>query len=192
MVTIIVYIEITVKSVLSGHSKIDKTKTIMTNGSLMKVKSIAECSPWSILQYFWPALSHNRSWKPIFGLLFVWPLKTGFTAVTFFSLSCVNKAFYSVFIDHRWSWQCSAFWREGRLRWLSTATSSRAHTAAVSLWKRTTTGCIRSRGCPQWRTSASIQTWCRRNAATKGPASRGDCHPCQLQTDTGWEEVRAT
>ena len=38
----------------------------MTNGSLMKVKSIAECSLWSILQYFWPALSNNRSWKPIF------------------------------------------------------------------------------------------------------------------------------
>ena len=32
--------------------KIDKTKILMTNGSLMKVKSIAECSPWSILQYF--------------------------------------------------------------------------------------------------------------------------------------------
>ena len=37
----------------------------MTNGSLMKVESIAECSPWSILQYFWPALRDNRSWKPI-------------------------------------------------------------------------------------------------------------------------------
>ena len=33
--------------------KIDKTKILMTNGSLMKVKKgIAECSPWSILQYF--------------------------------------------------------------------------------------------------------------------------------------------
>ena len=29
----------------------------------MKVESIAECPPWSILQYFWPALSHNQSWK---------------------------------------------------------------------------------------------------------------------------------
>ena len=28
----------TVKPVLSGHSKIDKTKILMTNGSLMKVK----------------------------------------------------------------------------------------------------------------------------------------------------------
>ena len=34
----------------------------------MKVKSIAECSPWSILQYFWPAFSGNWSCKPIFGV----------------------------------------------------------------------------------------------------------------------------
>ena len=27
----------------------------------MKVESIAECSPWSILQYFWPTLSDNWS-----------------------------------------------------------------------------------------------------------------------------------
>ena len=33
----------TVKPVLSGHSKIDKTKVLKTNGSLM-VESIAECS----------------------------------------------------------------------------------------------------------------------------------------------------
>ena len=37
----------------------------MENGSLMKVESIAECSIWSILQYFWPALSDNQSWKTI-------------------------------------------------------------------------------------------------------------------------------
>ena len=30
----------------------------------MKVISIAECSLWSILQYFWPALSDNWSSKP--------------------------------------------------------------------------------------------------------------------------------
>ena len=38
-----------VKSVLSDHSKIDKTKILMTNGGLMKVENIAECSLWSIL-----------------------------------------------------------------------------------------------------------------------------------------------
>ena len=42
----------TVKPVLSVHSKIDKTKILMTNGSLMKVESIAECSKGSILLYF--------------------------------------------------------------------------------------------------------------------------------------------
>ena len=36
----------------------------------MKVERIAECSPWSILQYFWPALSDDRSWKPIFLVFF--------------------------------------------------------------------------------------------------------------------------
>ena len=51
----------TVKPVLSGHSKIEKTKILMTNCSLMKVERIAECSPWSIVQYFWPALSNYRS-----------------------------------------------------------------------------------------------------------------------------------
>ena len=34
----------TVKPVLSGYSKIDKTKVLMTKGSLMKVERIAECS----------------------------------------------------------------------------------------------------------------------------------------------------
>ena len=34
----------TVKPVLSDHSKIDKTKILKTNGSLMKVESIAVCS----------------------------------------------------------------------------------------------------------------------------------------------------
>ena len=37
----------TVKPVLRGHSKIDKTKILKTNGSLMRVESIG-----SILQYF--------------------------------------------------------------------------------------------------------------------------------------------
>ena len=31
-------------AVLSGNSKIDKTKVLKINGSLMKVESIAECS----------------------------------------------------------------------------------------------------------------------------------------------------
>ena len=34
----------TVKPVLSSHSKINKTNVLKTNGSLMEVESIAECS----------------------------------------------------------------------------------------------------------------------------------------------------
>ena len=34
----------TVIPFLSGHSKIDKTKVLKTNGSLMKDENIAECS----------------------------------------------------------------------------------------------------------------------------------------------------
>ena len=44
--------QVTVKPLSNGHSKIDKTKILMTKGSLMKVKNMTECSPWSILQYF--------------------------------------------------------------------------------------------------------------------------------------------
>ena len=50
---------IIVKPVLSGHLKIDITKVLLGNGSLMKVECIAECSPRSILQYIQPALSDN-------------------------------------------------------------------------------------------------------------------------------------
>ena len=52
-----------------------KTKTLMTNGSLMKVESITECSKWSILQYCRLALSDNRSCKASFGLRFELALK---------------------------------------------------------------------------------------------------------------------
>ena len=59
----------TVKPVLSGHLKIEKSKVLMGNGSLIEVDSIAECSTWSILQYFWPPLRGDRYWKSIFGVV---------------------------------------------------------------------------------------------------------------------------
>ena len=78
----------TVKPVLSGHSKIDKTKVLKTTGSLMKVTKYCRMLSWNILQYFWPALSDKRSWKPIFGLLFERPLKAGFTAYPIMRMKC--------------------------------------------------------------------------------------------------------
>ena len=72
----------TVNPVLSGHLKIDKTKILMTNGSLMKVESIAECS----LEHsaiLLTCIKQKSVLKLIFGLLFEWPLKTGFTVYVF-------------------------------------------------------------------------------------------------------------
>ena len=40
----------TVKPVLSGHLKKDKTKVLVENCSLMKVESIAECSPLTCIK----------------------------------------------------------------------------------------------------------------------------------------------
>ena len=54
----------TVRPVLSSHLRIDKT-----NGSFMKVESIAECS---------------------LGLLFEWPLKTVFTVHSIWSYFMVS------------------------------------------------------------------------------------------------------
>ena len=50
---------VTVKPIVSDQLKMDKTKVLVANDSLMKLESIAECSPWSILQYFLPALNDN-------------------------------------------------------------------------------------------------------------------------------------
>ena len=45
-------VEIVQLSCLKLPLKLDKTKIIMINDSLMKVESIAECPHWDILQYF--------------------------------------------------------------------------------------------------------------------------------------------
>ena len=70
----------TLKPVLSGHPKTNKTKVLKPCGTLMQVKNTAECSTG-------PALSNYLSRKPFF-LSFEWPLKTGFTvcSITFLSL----------------------------------------------------------------------------------------------------------
>ena len=56
----------TVKPVLSGHSQKDQKWVFKTNYGLMQVKSIAECSKGSILQYFQPALSYHMALIPFY------------------------------------------------------------------------------------------------------------------------------
>ena len=69
----------TVKPVLSGHSERRSKLAFKTNYPLMQVKSIAECSKGSILQYFQSALSYHLS---LVLSIFEWPLMTGFTVST--------------------------------------------------------------------------------------------------------------
>ena len=71
----------TVKPVLNGLSKRSKL-VFKTYYRLMQVKSIAECSKGSILQYFLPSLSYHLLFNKSFVLsIFEWPLKTGFTVI---------------------------------------------------------------------------------------------------------------
>ena len=81
----------TVKPVLIGHSKIDKTKIFkMTNGSLMKVESIAECciaecslgafhNTFDLHLAIISLEDKSLVFKTNLWSSFVWLLKTGFT-----------------------------------------------------------------------------------------------------------------
>ena len=55
----------TVKPVLSGHSERRRKLFLKTDYRLMQVKSIAECSKGSILQYLWPSLSYHLSLRSL-------------------------------------------------------------------------------------------------------------------------------
>ena len=58
----------TVKPVLSGQPKRRPNLVFKTDYCLMQVKSIAECSKGSILQYFPPSLSYHLPLRPLFCL----------------------------------------------------------------------------------------------------------------------------
>ena len=90
--------------------------TVSTNHPLIKVKSIAECSNGSILQYFCPSLSYYLSLRSLFCLflsgrftqvllsrpislnsghfdlsIFEWPFYTGITVKTIYHLMQVKR-----------------------------------------------------------------------------------------------------
>ena len=68
--------ECKVKPVLSGHSKRSKL-VFMTDYCLMQVKSIAECSKGSILQYIRLSLSHHLSLTSLLCLFWSGRLRQG-------------------------------------------------------------------------------------------------------------------
>ena len=62
------FLRCTVKPALSGHSIRRQKLVFKTHNRLMQVKSIAECSKGSILQYFRTSLSYHLSLRPLFCL----------------------------------------------------------------------------------------------------------------------------
>ena len=74
----------TVKPVKNGHSQKHPKLVFKTNYCLMQVKSIAECSPWSILQYFRPSLGCHLSLILLFCLF----LSSCFTQILLYGPQC--------------------------------------------------------------------------------------------------------
>ena len=64
----------------------------------MKVERIAECSPWSILQYFWSALSDN--WSPFLSGLLRQGLLYNQQSIYIYAYKClcqcVDKVYFSI------------------------------------------------------------------------------------------------
>ena len=77
----------TSKPVLNGHFQKDKKMFNKTNYHLMQVKSIAECSKGSILQYFWPSLNYHLSLRSLFCLF----LSDRFTQVLLYVTTFIYK-----------------------------------------------------------------------------------------------------
>ena len=77
-------IAFTVKRVLSGTQKEHHKLVFNTNYRLMQVKSIAECSNGSILQYFRPSLSYHFPLRPLFCLF----LSGCFRQVLLYDFAC--------------------------------------------------------------------------------------------------------
>ena len=70
---------IAVKPVYNGHPQKDRKFVFKTNYHLTQVKSIAECSKGSILQYFLPSLSYHLSFRSLVFSIFEWLFNSGFT-----------------------------------------------------------------------------------------------------------------
>ena len=69
----------TVKPVLNGHSQKDQKLVFKTKYRLMKVKSIAECSPLEHSAILSTFIKLPFIIKTFVLSIFEWPLKTGFT-----------------------------------------------------------------------------------------------------------------
>ena len=95
----------------------------MENGRLMTVGCIAECSPWSILQYFWPALSDNWYCKPILDVLFEWPL---------YCTGKFGRKQSHQYIVHSWHCTFNQYWQKVSLK-VATTTATNDQICGIAL-----------------------------------------------------------
>ena len=84
----------TVEPVLSGHSKRRLKLAFKAKFFLMQVKSIAECSKESILQYCQPSLSYHLSLRSLFCL---------FLSGRLSQVYCISDLDYLSYDDTYWS-----------------------------------------------------------------------------------------
>ena len=71
--------ELIVLTVMYVRYQKDRKLVFKTSYRLMQVKSIAECSKGSILQYFQPSLSYHLPLRSLLISIFEWLFYTGFT-----------------------------------------------------------------------------------------------------------------
>ena len=86
----------TVKPMQNSNSQKGNKLVFKIIYSVMQVKSIAECSPWSILQHFRPSLSYCLSLRSLLCLI----LSGRFTQVLLYQNLIFNRYHFSFFQQH--------------------------------------------------------------------------------------------
>ena len=87
------------KACVNSQSEKDRELVFKTNYCLMQVKSIAECSNGSILQYFQPSLSYQLSLRPLLCLFLSGRLGQVLLYIQDLSSHCISlKVFVSKII----------------------------------------------------------------------------------------------
>ena len=110
-----------------------------TNYRLMQVKSIAECSKGSILQYFWPSLSYHLSLRSLFCLFWVAVLHRFY---------CTKNTFAHL---DQWAMDIRIISFKGYWQWDQLVLSKIWTISLYKLWHHWTLGTSGSSNLSEWR-----------------------------------------
>ena len=101
------------KPALSGHSKRTPKMVFNTDYHLMQVKSIAECSNASILQYFWPSLSFHLSLRPLLCLFLSGRLRQ---VLLYIQIPCHSYSENTITVAVLQLWKCLRWYRSNKAK----------------------------------------------------------------------------